>query len=206
STFATPTRLDTLRPDLRDRITGGDLLLVSRTNRKSTVHRHARMIYIGVKKVGGDGRIVGEQRFVGLFAQKAYAEPASTIPVLRRKLRRIIEAEDIVDHSFDERTLRALFEAVPKHELFSADTDELRRNLVALLETQRSNDVRVLCRGEPDRRSASVLVAIPRGRFNARIRKRIQRLLTERFAASSVEYHLSISERDQALLHFVLHE
>src|SRR5690606_16781010 len=34
STFATPTRLDTLRPDLRDRITGGDLLLVSRTNRK----------------------------------------------------------------------------------------------------------------------------------------------------------------------------
>jgi hypothetical protein len=111
SSYAEPVALEGIPDELRTRVVGGDLLTVARTNRASTVHRQARMIYVGVKRVSGDGAITGEDRLIGLFAQKAYAEPASSIPVLRRKLRQILELEDVVDHSHDERTLRTLFEA-----------------------------------------------------------------------------------------------
>ncbi|MBA2529680.1 MAG: NAD-glutamate dehydrogenase, partial [Euzebyales bacterium] len=205
SSWAVPVLLTDVPERLRSCVEAGELLVVSRTNRPSTVHRQARMIYVGVKKVGGDGEILGEYRFLGLFAQKAFAEPASTIPVLRRKLRQILEREDIVDHSFDERSLRTLFEAFPKHELFAADTDSLRRTLVQLLEIQKGSDVRLLLRHASDGGSVSALVAIPRERFNATLRKRVQQLLTERFGATSVDYHLTMGERDRALLHFVLH-
>ncbi len=197
--------LSDVAPALRERMEGGELLVVARTNATSTVHRHARMMYIGVKKVGGDGRVNGEHRLVGLFAQKAYAEPANAIPVLRRKLRQILEREDVVDHSYDERALRVLFDAFPKHELFAADTNALRRTLVELLEIQRGSDVRLLVRVGELRRSVSVLVAVPRERFNAAIRKRVQQLLVDRLGAGSVDYHLTMTERDRALLHFVLH-
>ncbi len=205
SRYAEPVPLSQISAGLRERMEGGDLLVVSRTNRVSTVHRQVRMIYVGVKKVGGDGQVFGEYRFVGLFAQKAYAEPASSIPVLRRKLRQILEREDIVDHSYDERAIRMLFEAFPKHELFAADTDDLRRTLVQLLEAQKGQDVRLLLRVAAGRRSVSALVAVPRERFNAEIRKRVQQLLVERFATTSIDYHLTMTERDRALLHFVLH-
>jgi glutamate dehydrogenase len=200
-----PVLLDNVEAPLRDRMEGGDLLLVSRTNAISTVHRQIRMMYVGVKKVSGDGRIIGEYRLVGLFAQKAYAQPATTIPVLRRKLRQILEREDIVDHSYDERAMRALFDAFPKHELFAAATDDLRRTLVELLDIQKGTDVRLLLRSDQSRRSLSVLVAVPRERFNAAIRLRVQTLLMERHHATSVDYHLTMTERDQALMHFVLH-
>ena len=200
-----PILLDTVEAPLRERMEGGDLLIVSRTNAISTVHRQVRMMYVGVKKVGGDGRVLGEYRFIGLFAQKAYAQPATTIPVLRRKLRQILEREDIVDHSYDERAIRVLFDAFPKHELFAADTDELRHTLVELLEIQKGQDVRVLLRSDESRRSVSVLVAVPRERFNAAIRLKVQQLLVDRHKATSVDYHLTMTERDQALLHFVLH-
>ncbi len=205
SRWCKPTLLRDVEPALRARMEGGDLLIVSRTNAISTVHRHVRMMYVGVKKVGGDGRLLGEYRLLGLFAQKAYAQPATTIPVLRRKLRQILEREDIVDHSYDERALRALFDAFPKHELFAADTDELRRTLIELLEIQKGQDVRVLLRSEESRRSVSILVAVPRERFNAAIRLKVQQLLVERYGATSVDYHLTMTERDQALMHFVLH-
>jgi glutamate dehydrogenase len=205
STYAAPVPLEEISEPLRSRIVGGALLTVARTNRRSTVHRQVPMVYVGVKRVAPGGQVRGEDRFLGLFAQKAFAEPASSIPVLRHKLRQIIEREDVVEHSYDERALRTLFEAFPKHELFAVSTDDLRRTLVALLETQKRQNVRVLFHTDERGFGVSVLVSLPRERFNAALRKRLQRLLVERFGAGGVDYHLSITERDQALLHFQLH-
>jgi glutamate dehydrogenase len=170
SAYAQPVPLAQIPAELRERMEGGDLLLVSRTNRISTVHRQARMIYVGVKKVDEAGTVSGEHRFLGLFAQKAYAEPASAIPVLRRKLAGILELEDIVDHSYDERALRTLFESFPKHELFQASVTDLRRVLVRLLEARKRQDVRFLFRTDVLRRTVSALVAMPPERFNDPVR------------------------------------
>ena len=43
---------------MRGRIFGGPLVVVSKTNAETTIHRKARMDYIGVKRVdaGGDDR------------------------------------------------------------------------------------------------------------------------------------------------------
>ena len=56
SAYAKPVPADSLEPRLRERALGGDLLLVSKTNRLSPVHRRARMDYIGIRRVGADGR------------------------------------------------------------------------------------------------------------------------------------------------------
>ena len=205
SGFAEPTRLDSLDPGLAERIVSGDLLTVARTNSESTVHRRQRMVYIGIKRVGDDGQITGELRLLGLFAQKAFAEPASAVPVLRRKLAQVFEGEDIVPSSYDERALRALWDALPKQELFAAPTEELQRTMVHLLETQKSKGIRVMVRTDVTGRSISALVSVPRERFSAELRQDVQRLLADRFAAHGVDYHLSITERDQALMHFQLH-
>ena len=56
STFAELTLLDTLDPAVRRRIEDGDLLVFSKTNAYATVHRRARMDYIGVRQVERRGR------------------------------------------------------------------------------------------------------------------------------------------------------
>ena len=77
---------------LRRRVIGGPVLIISKTNAEATVHRRARMDYIGVKKLDDEGNVVGEQRFLGLFTSKAYAEHADVIPILRNKLTAILQA------------------------------------------------------------------------------------------------------------------
>ena len=78
SNWAKPVPVESLDPNLRERALGGELLLVSKTNGLSPVHRRVRMDYVGIRRVSADGEIVGEARMIGLFTTKAYAEPART--------------------------------------------------------------------------------------------------------------------------------
>ena len=126
-----------IEPKLRERIAGGDLLLVSKTNRFSTVHRRARMDYVGVKRVGEDGAVArraAPDRPVHV-ARPTPSRP-SRVPILRRKLRQIVEAEDLFEGSHDYKAAVALYESFPKDELFGADRRDLRAEVMGLLHLQ----------------------------------------------------------------------
>jgi glutamate dehydrogenase len=205
SAYEEPVLLSAIEPGLRARIEGGDLLIYSKTNRPSTVHRRARMDYIGVRKVAPDGRIVGEARLLGLFTSKAYMEPASKTPLLHRKLAQILEAEDLFEGTHDYKAVVSIFDSFPKDELFAASSDELRHQMMGLLRLQEQQHVRLFLRRDPFGRSVSLLVALPRDRFNAEVRGRLEHLFLERFGGSSIDDHLSIGESGLVHLHFTVH-
>jgi glutamate dehydrogenase len=204
SVFAKPVPVESLDPGLRERALGGDLLLVSKTNRLSPVHRRARMDYVGIRRVAPDGEVVGEARLIGLFTTKAYAEPASETPVLHRKLRQILASEDLIEGSHDYKAAVSLFESFPKDELFAAPIEDLRRAVVSLLGLQ-AEQGRVLGRRDSDGRSASVIVALPKGRYDATLLDRLSAFLRSRFDASAVDAHEVLGEQDRVRVHFTLH-
>jgi len=205
STYAKPVPLESIDPSLRARTGGGDLLIVSKTNRLATVHRRMRMDYIGVKRVAPDGTIAGEARMLGLLTGKAYMEPASRTPLVRRKLEQILELEDMIEGSHDHKTAVQLFESFPKDELLAAPVGDLRRNVMTLMQLQEQQHVRLLTRRDVHGRSVSLLVALPRESFNAALRQRLQDLFMARFNGSSVDYHLALGETDPAQIHFTVH-
>src|SRR4029079_16877687 len=149
---------------LRNLATGGELLIVDKANARAPVHRRERMDYVGVRRVTADGELAGEARLLGLFTTKAYQEAASETPVLHRKLRRVLEAEDLIEGSHDYKGAVALFDTFPKDELFAAPVDDLRRAVVALLRLEGTDRVRLLGRPAQDRRSASLLLSLSRHR------------------------------------------
>ncbi len=204
SGFAKPVLLDDLNPELRARYESGNLVVITKTNGISRVHRRAKLDYIGVRKVGPDGKVNGENRMLGLFTSKAYMAPVSQIPILRSKLAQILEAEDTMEGSHYYKELVQLFESFPKDELFATPTDDIRRSMVGLVELQEREQVRLFLRRDLLQRSVSLLVVMPRDRFNAAIRRRLQDLFQERFGGSSVDYRLALGETDTARLHFTV--
>ncbi|HEX6400739.1 MAG TPA: NAD-glutamate dehydrogenase domain-containing protein, partial [Actinomycetota bacterium] len=205
STFAGVTPLASLPEDVRNRIEGGGLLIYSKTQAYSTVHRRARMDYIGVRKVDASGQIVGEARLIGLFTSKAYMEPAAKTPLLHHKLEQVIAAEDLIPGSHDYKAVVSLFESFPKDELFQASPAELRRLIVGLLQLEEHAGIRVLIRRDLYGHNVSVVVALPRDRFNAELRKKLQQLFLERFRGTTIDYHLSLGETESARIFFTIH-
>ena len=164
------------------------------------------MDYVGVRRVTPDGEIAGEARLLGLFTSKAYSEPASETPVLHRKLRRVLEAEDLIEGSHDYKGAVALFDTFPKDELFAAPVDDLRRAVVALLALEGTDRVRLLGRRSVDGRSASFILALPRDRYRTVLVDRVRKLFMRRFKARDVEAQHMLGEGGTRVrVHFRVH-
>ncbi|GMR02652.1 MAG: NAD-glutamate dehydrogenase [Acidimicrobiia bacterium] len=194
--------LSDLPPHLRERYMGGDLLVITKTNRHATVHRDARMDYIGIRRIDQDGSMVAELRLLGLFTSKAYMAPAGEIPVLRRKLRQVLQIQDVIEGSHDYKSIIQFFETFPKDDLFAMPVESLSETLGELVETEDTPSVRLFVRRDEMQRSVGALVTVPRDRFNANLRKQLQELFLQRFGGESIDYRLSLGESGDARIHF----
>ena len=206
SRFAEPTPVAELPDFLRERLVAtGDLLVIGKTNRRSRVHRRARMDDVTVRVLRPDGTLAGLLRVIGLFTSLVYLEQASRTPLLRRKLQAIIEAEGLIEGSHDYKATVAAFESFPRDELFQAPVEALRAEIVAAARAQEAQRVTVTVRRDAASRNVTVMVAVPGDRMSTELRIRLQELLAARFHAESVEYHLALVEDAAAQLFFLLH-
>jgi glutamate dehydrogenase len=207
SAYREPKPLDEIPAGLRERVVGGRLFTVTKTNAEATVHRPARMDYIGVKKVGEvaerNGAVTGEQRFLGLFTSKALSAPVDEIPILRRRLRQVLEIDHAIPDSHDYKQIVTIFNNMPREELFWADAEQLHRDIRTVMALEQEREVRLTLRADPLARGLAVMVIMPRERFNADVRRRVQQFLASTLQASHVDYQLAMGEdEDQVRFHF----
>src|SRR5262249_35428259 len=90
------------------------LLVLAKSSTRSTVYRPSYLDYVAVRKFGADGKASGEYRFLGLYTQAAYTESITRIPVLRRKLDRVLEAAGLPADSHDGKALIEILEGFPR--------------------------------------------------------------------------------------------
>ncbi len=83
------------------------ILLLTKANSPSTVHRPAYLDYVGVKKYDEDGRVVGERRFLGLYTTAAYKASPRSIPMLRGKVEGVLERAGFPPASHDRKALES---------------------------------------------------------------------------------------------------
>ncbi|MEX0743741.1 MAG: NAD-glutamate dehydrogenase domain-containing protein, partial [Actinomycetota bacterium] len=107
--------------------------------------------------------------------------------------------------SHDHKAVVSIFESFPKDELFAASTRELRKQVMGLLHLQEQQHVRLFVRRDLYGRSVSLLVALPRDRYNPQVGQRLRELFVRRFKGSSIDEHLRFGETGLAQLHYTVH-
>jgi glutamate dehydrogenase len=202
SRYAAPVELESLDPAHRKLLFEGPALIIGKTRTVSQVHRRRLMDDVTIRRTGPDGRPAGFDRFIGLFTSKAYAEEAQHIPVLRAKLREVIEAEHAAPGSHNYKELVTAFNSFPKEELFRAPVAELREELRLILDIRNEAAVRLSVRYDAVRNNVVVLVIVPRESFSAEVRKQIQQALGRILNGELVYYYLALGEGYSARLHF----
>jgi len=182
-----------------------DLLVLTKANSTSTVHRSSYLDYVGIKSFDKSGNVSGEHRFLGLWTSSAYHSSPADIPLLRRKLDAVIEHFGLPPQSHDAKAVVNVIEMFPRDELFQTPTIELIpmvRGIVNLYERRR---VRLFVRRDSYERFYSCLVYVPRDRYSTEVRERIERIVRARFGATHVESQVQISDSALARLHLLVH-
>ncbi len=180
------------------------LLVLTKANSRSTVHRAAYLDYVGVKVFDDAGEVVGEKRFLGLFSSAAYTESLTRIPLLREKATTVMERVGFDPRSHAGKALMDTLENYPRDELFHAPVDELAPVARAVMFTRERRQLRLFVRRDSYGRYVSCLVYLPRDRYNTSVRQRFSAILQDRLCGGHVEFNARIAESTLARVHFVL--
>lgn len=200
-----PVLLSSLPESARIEARKQELLVLTKSNSKSRVHRPAYVDYIGVKIFDGDGQVVGEHRFTGLYASSAYNQITSQIPLLRNKVRRILEMSGYYDASHSWKALANIIENYPRDELFQANEYEMLNVGMGIVRSQDRDVVRLFVRRDPFGRFFSCMVFVPRERYNTELRRQTQRILKQHFGSEQeVEFNTFFSESPHARTHYIV--
>ncbi|MFA7264645.1 MAG: NAD-glutamate dehydrogenase [Caulobacter sp.] len=179
-------------------------LIVAKSNLRSRVHRRAYMDYVGVKRYGADGKPSGEVRFVGLFTAEAYDAPARDVPLIRRKVANVLARAGVSAGGHNDKRLRNILETWPRDELFQTPEDELLVLALGVLHLFDRPRVRLFARRDPFDRFISVLLFVPRERYDSGVREKAGRILAEAFQGRISAYYPSFSDAPLARVHFIL--
>ncbi|GGW26056.1 NAD-glutamate dehydrogenase [Streptomyces caelestis] len=193
-----------LPADARAKAREHKLLVLTKANSRSTVHRPSYLDYIGVKKFDAEGNVIGERRFLGLFSSAAYTESVRRVPVIRRKVEEVLEQAGFSPNSHDGRDLLQILETYPRDELFQTPVDELRSIVTSVLYLQERRRLRLYLRQDEYGRYYSALVYLPRDRYTTAVRLRIIEILKEELGGISVDFTAWNTESILSRLHFVV--
>jgi glutamate dehydrogenase len=189
---------------LRQQARAPELLVLTKANTASTVHRGSYLDYVGVKTFDASGQVSGEHRFLGLWTSSAYHKPPAEIPLLRRKLDAVIAHFGLPAQSHDAKSVVNVIETFPRDELFQTPVGELIASVRGIVNLYERRRVRLFVRRDSFERFYSCLVYVPRDRYNTEVRERIERIVRQRFGGTHVETQVQISDSMLARLHMLV--
>jgi glutamate dehydrogenase len=181
------------------------LLMITKATSRSRVHRPVYMDYVGMRRFGADGQVIGESRFLGLLTSAAYNRNPRDIPLLRRKVERVVEQSGFSPSSHNGKALKNILETFPRDELFQIDEDALVATALGILHLEERQRIRLFVRRDTYARFFSCLVYVPRDRYTTELRERMQRILMAAFEGDAVEFTTQVSEAPMARTHFTIH-
>jgi glutamate dehydrogenase len=190
--------------NIRRALRSPGMLIITKANHRSTVHRPGYLDYIGVKRYDDRGRVIGEALILGLWTSYAYAADPRQVPWLRLKLRQVLERFPFAPNSHDGKRLSQIVQTLPRDELFQASVPDLIRCARAVLVLQDRARVRLFMRRDEFRRFWSCLVFMPRERCDSAAQARVEALVRAAFHGVELESSLSIGEAPLAQLHIVV--
>ncbi|MGL5394072.1 MAG: NAD-glutamate dehydrogenase, partial [Shewanella sp.] len=181
------------------------LLILTKSSAKSRVHRPAYVDYIGIKRFDKKGNVIGEDRFIGLYASTVYNRSPREIPLLNEKVQRVLDRSGLTPRSHDYKALLNILENLPRDELIQANVDDLAHTAHGVLEMQDRDKLKLFVRKDGFGRFLSCLVYVSKDRYNTKLRQDTQRILAQHFnSKEDVEFTTYFSESTLARTHYIV--
>ncbi|WP_320822396.1 NAD-glutamate dehydrogenase [Reinekea sp.] len=195
--------IDAMSQERRDHVFKQELLIFTKSGRRSSVHRSAYSDYILVKEFNAQGEVTGGRRFLGLYTSSVYNETPQNIPVVRRKIIKVLgnSGHAVGGHAYKE--LAAILYDFPRDELIQSDEDTLLQVSSGVQSIQERKQIRLFLRKDAYGKFLNAIVYMPRDIFNTQIRIKVHDMLAEYFSVEGSDYTTSFSESVLARSRFV---
>ncbi|NBV07421.1 MAG: hypothetical protein EBS06_09360, partial [Proteobacteria bacterium] len=190
--------------EIADSIANPYIVEIVKSSYKSQIHRFSNAERIRIQKFSKNGEVIGEYRVIGLFTSSAYSQSAKEVPLIKRKITKVISASNFVPQSHNYKDLVSVLETYPRDELFQISDADLMRIATGIVSICGRNQVRFFARKDKFSRFASCLVFVPRERSNSDLREKICDYLAKQFNGAIADVFVQITESNLTRLHVII--
>ena len=159
-----------MTPEIRDFMREPTLLIVIKANVSSRVHRRIRMDYVGIKLYTPDGRLEGEIARRRPFHLGRLYPLGAADPLCPPQGFQVLARAGFDPSGHSGKALMHILEEYPRDELFQIDVDTLNNFVMEILILYERPRVRALARVDKFDRFVSILVFIPREKYDTNVR------------------------------------
>lgn len=194
-----------LPPEAKNIILDKNIYIESlKTNRLSTVHRHAYTDQIEIKVFDDEGNVVGIRRIIGLYTSIAYNSRPYAIPLLRQKVRAVMQDSRLSPSGHAGKGLLNILETLPRDDLFQSSPEELLELGLGILQIQERRRISLFVRRDIFGRFMSCLLFIPSDRYTTELGDAAKEILVKAFNGLEVYQTTVFSESILARIHFLI--
>jgi len=181
------------------------LVRIGKGPHRATVHRNVYVDVVSVRQFDAKGHVTAEQVFIGLLTASAYNASPRSVPLLRGRVDRALEAAGVQANSHDGRALLHILETFPRDDLFQISDQDLYAVTSGILQLRDRTRTSLFLWRDPLQRCVSCLVFVPLDRHHTVLRQRIQRLLEDSFGGVCRSFDTRIDQgTETARIHFVI--
>lgn len=180
-----------------------ELLIFTKSGKRSSVHRSAYSDYILVKHFDDKGEVIGGRRFLGLYTSSVYNETPRDIPVVRRKIQRVLDNSGFYQGTHAYKELAAILYNFPRDELIQSSDETLLRVSSEVLSIQERKQIRLFLRKDGYGKFLNAVIYLPRDVFSTQLRIKVHDLLTDYFNVEGSDFTTFLSESVLARTRFV---
>lgn len=168
------------------------------------VHRAVPMDLISVRRYDSTGNMIGETRILGLFTSNVYYQTTDAIPLIRRKVERVITRSEFDPISHNGKSLKAVLEFMPRDEMFQLSEEALFTLGMGIQALEARPKVRLFTRVDNFERYVSAIVYIPRERFSTHIREQIETILSRAYQGQVITFYTQVSDSPLARVNILI--
>lgn len=165
-------------------------VFIGKIREVSQVHRAHNLDYVCIAMPQQNGDIKAIV-FIGLFVSRLDHQSVSTIPLIQKKVRSVIDRSKFLENSFNAKELLSILEAFPKRDLFQISAEELFNMAITILSCITHPRLVLFIRGDACKRFVDVNILFPRKRVESDILEKVQATVSKYIPGQIVDSNLN---------------
>ncbi len=190
--------------EIEDSVKSPYVLEILKSRYRSKVHRIANAERVRVQKFDGNGNVIGEYRIIGLFTSSAYNQSVTNIPLVRRKVEKVIQESGYIKGSHNYKDLVTVLEFYPRDELFQISHKDLLKNAIGIVSICGRSKVKFFAREDKFARFVSCLIFTPKDRSNSDLRAKIRAYLAKTYNGEVADFFVQINDTNLVRIHIII--
>ena len=199
-----PNVLNTSYQEVTESVKNPYVIEILKSRYRSKIHRIANAERIRIQKISKNGEVVGEIRLVGLFTSAAYNGSTKNIPLIRNKVKKVVDDSGYREGSHDHKDLMSILEFYPRDELFQISHKDLLANSTGIVAIAGRSQVRFFARQDKYDRFVTCLIYVPRTKHNSELRNKICSYLSEVYRAEITDYYIETNDSNLVRIYVIV--